>query len=245
VSARDCRRSAGLVAHRRTMTESADARSSRPRPLGDAGGAARGRTLARGTGLTAAIAVGFVGATALAHGPEGAQLPNDPPAVAPAGEQARAAIAQIEASHAEAASIAKRSIDAARAALARAHGASLASDATAAGHLSKIALAWSDAARAVVRSAERERQAVEAEVRAARLDDDHERARAALETADARRRQLEDELARAESAVARARAASTEPERKRLGGRASAPEATPPKPTVKVPASSKKKGGSR
>jgi colicin import membrane protein len=159
--------------------------------------------------------------------------------------QARAAIAHLEASHAQAASIAKSAIDTARAALARAHGASLASDAIAAGHLSKIALAWSDAARAVVKSAEREAQAVDAEVRAARLEDDHERARAALETADARRRQLEDELARAEAAVARARAASIEPERKRLGGRASAPEAAPRKPTSKAPTSPKKKGGSR
>jgi chromosome segregation ATPase len=187
----------------------------------------------------------LVGASAFAHGPEGAQLPKDPPAVAPAGEQARAAIAEIEASHGQAASIAKSAIEAARAALARAHGASLASDASAAVHLSKIALAWSDAARAVVQSAAREREAVDAEARAARLEDDHERARAALETADARRRQLEDELARAEEAVARARAASIEPERKRLGARPGASGSAPRTPTSKVPASSKKNGASR
>src|SRR5688500_12026808 len=105
------------------------------------------------------VAVVTIGTTAvvdpaLAHqGAGGEQLPKDAPAVAPDGEKAKKEIAAVEADP-RAAKLGRRALEKARRALGRAHGAHLAGDGDGARLLSRVALAWSGAARAVLRAAD-------------------------------------------------------------------------------------------
>lgn len=150
-------------------------------------------------GIALGLALAMPSASAWAHGTGsgGAQLPPDAEPVAPEGKKARellAALPQDEPSKALVASAVKKSNDA----LGRAHGAHLAGDREGAVLLSRVALAWAQAATAAVRAAESEKKAAASESKTLELKGKLDRARALLAETEARKLQLAAEVAKAE-----------------------------------------------
>lgn len=153
-------------------------------------------------GVVAAPLAFDQGSTAWAHGTGagGAQLPPDAEPVAPEGKKARellAALPQDEQSKALTASAVKKSNEA----MGRAHGAHLAGDREGAVLLSRVALAWAQAATAAVRAAESERKAATTESKSLELKGKLDRARALLAETEARKLQLAAEVTKAEEAA--------------------------------------------
>ena len=147
----------------------------------------------------------------------GAQLPPDPPAVAPDGEKAKAEIAALASlEDARLVAAVDATLDRARKALGRAHGASLAGDKEGARLLSRLSLAWARAARAVVRATEAETRADAAQAKVKDLKEKVERAKALVTETESRRRQLLTEIARAEADAKKQGAAAVESEKQRV-----------------------------
>ncbi len=162
--------------------------------------------------LVAALAPG----EAAAHGAGGAgQLPKDAPTVTPEGAKAKGEIEAME-KDPRARTVVARALKSARQALGRAHGAHLVGDGDAARILSRVALAWTRASRAVLRAADAEGRADVAETKAKELKEKLERARALLAETDARRGQLSVEVARAEAGAKLVTAGALESEKKRV-----------------------------
>lgn len=160
--------------------------------------------LALGIALGAAVAAPTLGlessAWAQGTGSGGAQLPPDAEPVAPEGKKARellAALPQDEPSKALTANAVKKSNQA----MGRAHGAHLAGDREGAVLLSRVALAWAQAATAAVRAAESEKKAAATESKSLELKGKLDRARALLAETEARKLQLAAEVTKVEEAA--------------------------------------------
>jgi hypothetical protein len=165
-------------------------------------------------GLVGLFSLGLVlPSAAHAHGAGGAQLPREPAPVSAEGSRAVELVAALS-REPSASAAAKREVEASRTAVARADGAALAGDGEGAKLLSKVALAWAEVARAVVEAAARESVASEAEKRADGARERVARAKTLLEAVDARRRELDREVARAEAELAREKARALEPSSK-------------------------------
>jgi chromosome segregation ATPase len=147
-------------------------------------------------------------------GSGGEQLPADAPAVTPDGEKAKAELAAL-AKDPRSAKLAGAAMGKARAALSRAHGAHLAKDAAGARDLSRVALAWAKAARAVLRANEVEQRAKEAQTKAEDLKERLERAKALLVETEARKAPLSSEIARVEAESKRSTDKALDAEKKR------------------------------
>jgi len=131
------------------------------------------------------------------------QLPPDPAPVTPDGTKAKAildALPKDEASAAVLADAAKK----ARLALSRADGAHLAKDGEGARILSRVALAWAEAASLSVRAVDAEKKATAEETTKRDLKEKIERARALLAETEARKLQLAAEAQKAELEAKRA-----------------------------------------
>jgi len=167
----------------------------------------------------ALLVASHASAYAYAHGGDagGAQLPADVEAVTPQGKKAKAQLAALPVDDASKVLVAEPAKKA-RLALARAHGAHLARDTDGANLLSRVALAWSEAATATLRAADAEKKAGASETRAGELKEKILRARALLAETEARKLQLAAEVASAEE-----RAKKVGPPRKK-----DAPKKTPP-----------------
>lgn len=139
---------------------------------------------------------------ALGHGggAGGAQLPKDAPAVTPDGEKAKAELDGLAKDEAKQ-KVAGEATGKGRAALGRAHGASLAGDTVSAKLLSRVALAWASAAAAAVRASETEAKAGAAETKTIELKEKLVRAKALLAENEARRLQLAAEVQKLEDAA--------------------------------------------
>jgi hypothetical protein len=186
------------------------------------------RTTRLGRVTFAALALvsmqGFSG-TAHAHGAGGAQLPPDAPAVTPDGEKAKAALATASKDAAAASSVKEG-----KRALGRAHGASLAGDTEGARLLSRLALAWAEAATSAMKAEASESHATEEETRAHDLDEKLSRAKLTLRETESRKGQLVAEVARVEAEAKKTNDAGLEKEKKRVnGGKAKDQGAAPQK----------------
>lgn len=176
----------------------------------------------RNLALVLALAASAAGApVALAHGSAGGvQLPPDAEAVAPEGKKAKELLAALPADAPVRAAIADP-VKKAKLALGRAHGAKLAGDEDGARLLSRVALAWAQAARATVQAVQTEKRAADGETRTKTLKEKIARARALLTETEARKLQLTAEVSKAEDA-------STKPS-KNASKDASKPRAGAPK----------------
>jgi len=128
-----------------------------------------------------------------------------------------------------------RSMSSAQKALARAHGAHLAGDAAGVRRLSKVALAWAEAARAQLGAAEAERASAAVERQALDLATRRDRAGAMLVEAQARKGQLGAQIVQKEKAIDAAKAPPAAVTRKDVGPRAAVPGATPAAKTAAPP----------
>lgn len=147
---------------------------------------------------------------AYAHGEAGAQLPEDAPAVTKDGEKAKAELARVSAAQVAKDGASKEAapkdllsepLAKGNNAIARAHGASLAGDETGAKLLSRVALAWAQAAAATLRAFETEKGAEVAEVKTTGQKDQIQRKKALLVEMEARKLSLTKEVAAAEADV--------------------------------------------
>ena len=182
--------------------------------------------------LLAIALVACIEARAFAHGDAGAQLPDDAPAVTKEGEKAKAELARVGAAKAPKELLADP-LAKGKAAIARAHGASLAGDETGAKLLSRVALAWSQAAAATLRAFESERSADAAETKTTAQKDQIQRKKALLVEMEARKMSLTKELAAVESEAKTAPPRKTEPAPKKKDGDAKKAEPKPKAPAEK------------
>ncbi|MFO0547516.1 MAG: hypothetical protein U0271_03955 [Polyangiaceae bacterium] len=153
--------------------------------------------------------------TARAHDDAGARMPANVPAVAPEGEQAKAQVEKIK-SDPKAAELAGDAITASEKAIVRAHGAKSSGDEKGSQLLSRVALAWAGAAASIVEAANKEAAADAAEEKLASLKERIERAKALLAETEARRMQLDTEVARAEAEAAKSQEDRQAAEQKRV-----------------------------
>jgi hypothetical protein len=155
--------------------------------------------------------------TALAHGASGeSQLPDDAPAVTPEGAKAKKEIQALEGREAGLKRVIGSALAAAKKALGRAHGASLAGDTDGARILSRVSLSWAKAAGAIARATETEKRADDGQAKVKDLRDKVERAKALRTETESRKRQLTTEIARAELTAKQASGASIDAEKKRI-----------------------------
>ncbi len=156
----------------------------------------------RFAGWLAALAlVSGAPARALAHGEAGAQLPPDPAAVTKDGEKAKAELARVAAAVA-AKEMVEPALTNGKKALGRAHGAHLAGDAQGGSLLSRVALAWAQAAAAGLRAFELEAKADKTEQRSVELKSEIERKKGLYVELEARKLSLLSELAKLEQKAA-------------------------------------------
>jgi len=162
---------------------------------------------------------------AYAHGEAGAQLPDDAPAVTKDGEKAKAELARVGGSK-EAApkELLSEPLGKGKKAIARAHGASLAGDEIGAKLLSRVALAWAQAAGATLRAFETEKGAEVAEVKATAQKDQIQRKKALLVEMEARKLSLTKEVAAAEADMKSPAKVSGDPARSTAQGVAPPPK---------------------
>lgn len=171
----------------------------------------------RGAAAAALLLVSLASTAASAHGGGGSTLPDEVPAVTDEGKRARAILDALEpAAHPSpspgqlapppAPSDVHRSMESARSALSRAHGAHLAGDASGARRLGRVALAWAEAARAQLVAATAERGGAAIEKAAADLATRRVRASAMLVEAQARKGQLGAQIAQKKAAIDAAKA---------------------------------------
>lgn len=161
------------------------------------------RSVRLGGALVAALLL-FQAEGAYAHGSSGGmQLPPDPAPVTPDGSKAKAILDALPKDEASAV-ILQEAAKKARLALGRADGAHLAKDGEGARILSRVALAWAEAASLAVRAAEAEKKATAEETAKRELKEKIERARALLAETEARKLQLTAETQKAELDAKRA-----------------------------------------
>lgn len=177
-----------------------------------------------------------------AHGGDaGTQLAKDAPAVNKDGEKAKAELARISKAEGPKDLLAP-SLAKGEAAISRAHGASLAGDEVGAKLLSRVALAWSQAAGATLRAFQSERSADAAESKATAQKDQIQRKKALLVEMEARKMSLTKEVAAAESEAKSAPAAkATEPGKKKGAKPDAKPATKTEKPPAKAPSEKPKK----
>jgi hypothetical protein len=152
---------------------------------------------------------------AFAHGDAGAQLPDDAPAVTKDGEKAKAELARLGTTEAPKELLADP-LKKGKAAIARAHGASLAGDEVGAKLLSRVALAWSQAAAATLRAFQSERGAETAETKTTAQKDQIQRKKALLVEMEARKMSLTKEVAAAEADAKIAPTQKADPAKKKV-----------------------------
>jgi len=168
---------------------------------------------------------GLIGAgDAFAHDAGGAQLPTDPPAVTPDGQKANAELASVSKDDAAAEAVKEGTR-----ALGRAHGASLAGDVDGARLLSRLALAWANAATTATRAKDAEVAATAEETRAKEVADKLTRAKLTLRETESRKGQLVAEVARVEAEAKKTTNASLATEQKRVTNTPATSKKTPPK----------------
>ncbi len=170
---------------------------------------------------------------AYAHGDAGAQLPADAPAVTKDGEKAKAELLRVSGAQGPKELLAEP-LKKGKSAIARAHGASLAGDDVGAKLLSRVALAWSQAAAATLRAFESERSADAAESKMTTQKDQIQRKKALLVEMEARKMSLAKEVAAAESEAKGAPKAADSAKKK--GEKKDEPKRSAPKPSDAQPA---------
>lgn len=184
---------------------------------------------------------------ALAHGGGPTVLPADAPAVTAEGEKAKAQLAEIAADPDQRSKFARLLAKGERA-LARAHGAKLATDSEGARLLSNVALAWANAAAAAVRAATSVRAADVLSTKRVELAEKLSRAKSLLAEHDVRRLGLQKEVEISEREAASTPAkkldpAKPEPTKKPAPGKKPDPTKTPATPTAEPTKGSAKVGG--
>lgn len=172
--------------------------------------------------LAAAIFLA-VPAVAHAHDGGGGKLPPDPAPVAEEGKRAKTILDRV-ASDTESLPAVKPLVDAGRKSLARAYAAHLASDAIAAQHLSKVALAQASAAEAALGSAKAEAKAKAIQDRVAALRAKTKELRAAVTELETERAQLRLEIDKRREAEKTRRATDTKKELDDAGKRKAKPK---------------------
>jgi hypothetical protein len=184
-------------------------------------------------GLALVLAFSLAG-RAMAHGGDtGPQLVKDAPAVTKDGEKAKAELARVGAAPEGPKELLAEPLKKGKAAIARAHGASLAGDEAGAKLLSRVALAWAQAAAATLRAFDSERGADSAERKMTAQKDQIQRKKALLVEMEARKMSLTKEVAAAESDAKSAPAARAADPAKKKGDKADA-KAPPNKPSDKT-----------
>jgi hypothetical protein len=183
----------------------------------------------------------------LAHGGGATVLPADAPAVTAEGEKAKAQLAEIAADPDHRSKFA-RLLEKGERALARAHGAKLATDSEGARLLSNVALAWANAAGAAVRATTSVRAADVLSTKRVELAEKLSRAKSLLAEHDARRLglQREVEISEREAAstpVKKPDPAKPEPTKKPAPGKKPDPAKTPAAPKAEPRKGSAKVGG--
>ena len=174
-------------------------------------------------GLALVLAFSLAG-SAMAHGGDGgSQLAKDAPAVTKDGEKAKAELARVGAASTAPEGpkeLLAEPLQKGKAAISRAHGASLAGDDVGAKLLSRVALAWSQAAAATLRAFEGERGAASAESKMTAQKDQIQRKKALLVEMEARKMSLTKEVAAAENEAKSAPASkAAEPGKKKADGK--------------------------
>jgi colicin import membrane protein len=163
------------------------------------------------------LLVSLAPVSARAHGSGGSTLPAEVPAVTDEGKRARAILDALKPAASPAPSPGQpappaapadvqRSIETARTALSRCHGAHLAGDTSGARRLGRVALAWAEAAKAQLTAAAAERAGAAIEKAAADLATRRVRASAMLVEAQARKGQLGAQIAQKKAAIDAAKA---------------------------------------